>query len=179
MARLLILRHGKTELVSETGRDFDRKLVDRGHRNCVDVARYIKGHLSLPDLILCSPAIRAKETKDWVIGEWEKSPVIIEDERIYNASGETLYEVLCEHAGPYETVMIVGHNPGMILLAHLLMGDDGNLAGKDINDYPTTTLADMLFDADNFASLKPESGKLLSLIRPRDMVMVDKKCRLS
>ncbi len=30
MARLLILRHGKTELVSETGRDFDRKLVERG-----------------------------------------------------------------------------------------------------------------------------------------------------
>lgn len=179
MARLLILRHGKTELVSETGRDFDRKLVDRGKRNCIDVARYIKGHLSVPELVLCSPAARAAETKDWVIAEWETTPVVIEDERIYNASGEMLFDVLSDHAGPYETVMIVGHNPGMILLAHLLMGEDGNFAGKDINDYPTTTLADMLFDVDNFASLQPESGKLLSLIRPRDMVQVDKKGRLS
>jgi phosphohistidine phosphatase SixA len=48
----------KPELVSDTGRDFDRKLVERGKRNCTDMARYIKGHLTIPDIVLVSAGRR-------------------------------------------------------------------------------------------------------------------------
>ncbi len=179
MARLLILRHGKTELVSDTGRDFDRKLVERGKRNCTDMARYIKGHLTIPDIVLVSAAARTIESAEWVMKEWTKQPEYIVDERIYNASSETLFDLIHEHAGAASTAMIIGHNPGMILLCHDLMAEDGNQAGQDINDFPTATLADMVFDLDQFKDLERESGKLLSLIRPRDMVKVDNKGRLN
>ena len=179
MARLLILRHGKTELVSETGRDIDRKLIERGKRNCTDMARYIKGHLTIPDIILVSPAARTMETADWVMKEWQDKPEFIVDDRIYNASSDMLFDVIHDHAGEARTAMIIGHNPGMILLCHDLMADDGNQAGKDVNDYPTTTLADMVFDLDTFTDLEMESGKLLSLIRPRDMVKIDDKGRIN
>ena len=179
MARLLILRHGKTELISNTGRDFDRKLVERGKRNCIDMARYIRGHLSIPEIILVSPAVRTMETAEWVMKEWQNKPEQIVDERIYNASSDILFDVIHDHAGETGTAMIIGHNPGMILLCHDLIADDGNQAGKDINDFPTATLADMVFDLDRFKNLEMESGKLLSLIRPRDMVKVDNKGRLN
>lgn len=179
MARLLILRHGKTELISNTGRDFDRKLVERGKRNCIDMARYIRGHMSIPEIILVSPALRTMETAEWVMKEWQNNPEQIVDERIYNASSDILFDVIHDHAGETATAMIIGHNPGMILLCHDLIADDGNQAGKDINDFPTATLADMVFDLDRFKNLEMESGKLLSLIRPRDMVKVDNKGRLN
>ena len=179
MARLLILRHGKTELVSDTGRDFDRKLVERGKRNSADMARYIKGHLTIPDIVLVSAAARTIGTAEWVIKEWTKQPEYIVDEGIYNASSDMLFDLIHEHAGAASTAMIIGHNPGMILLCHDLMAEDGNQAGQDVNDFPTATLADMVFDLDQLKDLERESGKLLSLIRPRDMVKVDNKGRLN
>ena len=170
MARLLILRHGKTELISSSGRDFDRTLVDRGKRNSAEVAQYIKDHLTIPDKILVSPASRTMETMRCLVAGWEESPEVIVDKRIYSATGDQLLEVIKDHGGDAEAVMVIGHNPGLIILIHLLTAEGGNLTRVELGEFPTAALADMLFDLETFDHLELESGKLLSLLRPKDLI---------
>ena len=62
MDRLILLRHGKAEADAPTGQDFDRALTGRGRRDAALVARELAEAGSAPDLVLVSPAVRAKET---------------------------------------------------------------------------------------------------------------------
>ena len=179
MARLLILRHGKQNWYRKQDATLIVNWLNGVKETVLIWPDISKAILTIPDVILVSPAVRTIESAEWVMKEWSQQPEYIIDERIYNASSDTLFDLIHEHAGDTSTVMIIGHNPGMILLCHDLIAEDGNQAGKDVNDYPTATLADMVFDLDQFKDLERESGKLLSLIRPRDMVKVDDKGRLN
>ena len=168
MARLYILRHGKTELVSSTGLDFDRDLVHRGERNSSQIGKMINDHFPKPGLIIFSPANRTRQTTNLVQAEIPNVESI-EDQRIYNADPETLFDVITDHGFDHETVMLVGHNPGLILLIHMLMAEDGNRAGHNIMDYPSAAFAELVFEPKKFGQITRDSGVLLKLLRPREM----------
>ena len=169
MARLIVFRHGKTEIVSNTGRDFDRELVSRGQRNSVQMAGMIKNHMKTPDIVIVSPAMRTRQTAKYALPAmgYHDDPVI--DERIYNATGDTLYDVLRDHAADKKTALIIGHNPGLIILMDILMSVDEDHNASLIADFPTASVGDVVFEADTFADVMPNSGKLLSLLRPREL----------
>jgi phosphohistidine phosphatase len=93
----------------------------------------------------------------------------IEDRRIYNAEGETLFDVITDHGFDYERVMIIGHNPGLIVLMHLLMAEDGNRGSHSIVDFPSASFAEMVFEQDTFGQVNLDSGVLMRLLRPREM----------
>ena len=169
MARLLVFRHGKTEIVSRTGKDFDRALVTRGERNSAQMARMLKSHMPKPDIVMVSPATRTRQTAEHalpVLG-YHDEPVI--DERIYNATGDMLYDVLRDHAADKKTALIIGHNPGLIILMDILMAVDEDHNASLIADFPTASVGDVVFEADTFGQVLPNSGKLLSLLRPREL----------
>lgn len=168
MARLYILRHGKTELVSATGIDFDRNLVQRGERNSTQIGRMIADHMPKPQLIIFSPANRTRQTAELVMREVPDADSI-EDRRIYNAEGETLFDVITDHGFDYERVMIIGHNPGLIVLMHLLMAEDGNRGSHSIVDFPSASFAEMVFEPDTFGQVNLDTGVLMRLLRPREM----------
>lgn len=168
MARLYILRHGKTEDVSDTGIDFDRNLVHRGEKNARRIGNMIKTHLQKPELLLCSPANRTRQTAEFIK---EECPGIndMQDDRIYNADPDTLFDVITDHGFDHKCLMLVGHNPGLILLTHMLMAEDGNRAGHNIMDFPSATFVEMVFEAETFGQIKRDSGVLMKLLRPREM----------
>lgn len=169
MARLIVFRHGKTEIVSDTGKDFDRALVTRGERNSAQMAAMLKSHMPKPDVVLVSPARRTRQTAEHalpVLG-YTEDPII--DERIYNATGDTLYNVLRDHAGDKKTALIIGHNPGLIILMDILMAVDEDHNAGLIADFPTASVGDLVFEADSFDQVMPDSGKLLSLLRPHEL----------
>jgi phosphohistidine phosphatase len=120
MAYLILLRHAKAESASSTGRDIDRALTERGHRDAAIMGRVLSQAGFVPDLALVSTARRAQET-------WEEaSPAFpgarLESSRgLYLASREHLTQVVQDNllAG---ALMIVGHNPGLHELALLLLG---------------------------------------------------------
>ena len=62
MRRLMLLRHAKTETDAPSGRDQDRRLDDRGHRDAAEIGAWIGRHPPFPDFVLVSPAVRAKQT---------------------------------------------------------------------------------------------------------------------
>lgn len=167
MARLLILRHGKTEDTAPSGKDFERRLIHRGERNTAFVGKVITSHMHKPDLVLVSPAVRTQATADIIqscLGGVEQT----NEPRIYNADGETLFDVITDHAYDLKNVLLIGHNPGLIILMHILLAEDGNRAQKAISDFPTASLAEMVFEAPTIGQVTRGSGTLASLMRPRD-----------
>lgn len=167
MARLYILRHGKTETFSSTGLDFDRNLVQRGERNSSQIGKMIHDHFQKPDLIVYSPANRTQQTASLILNEISDT-LSIDDRRIYNADPETLFDVITDHGFDHKTIMLVGHNPGLILLIHMLLADDGNRAGHNIIDFPSATFAELVFEPETFGQITRDSGVLLKLLRPRE-----------
>ena len=169
MARLLVLRHGKTEIVSKSGEDFDRELVSRGIRNSTDMGALLRRHMPRPEMVMVSPAKRTRQTAHHVLSTLAPDIEPVIDDRIYNASGDTLFEVLTDYAHDCKTAMFVGHNPGMILLIQMMLAAEDEHLFATVADYPTCTLTDLVFDADTIGDIKPGQGKLLSLLRPREI----------
>lgn len=167
MAKLFLLRHGKAEHESPSGDDRQRKLVHRGERNADKVGQLIKEHMHCPNLMLVSPALRAQQTALIVqqhLGHIEQ----VNDNRIYNADGEILLHVITEYGEGASSLLLIGHNPSLTILINMLMAEDGNRAQTQISDFPTSALAEMVFEAPDIAQITPNSGVLASLIRPQD-----------
>ena len=105
MRRLILLRHAKTESVSASGGDFDRALTPRGWRDAALMGRLLAE-------MGFSPAKRAAETSR-AVGEAFPSADIVETRALYLASAEQI-ALLVEQAGAEaDSLMIIGHNPGM------------------------------------------------------------------
>src|SRR5258706_1241122 len=127
MKRLLVLRHAKAERDSATGRDFDRPLAERGWKDAADVGRVIRERGLCPDAIIASPAKRVVETLS-ALAQGYGSLQPDYDQRIYNASPETLLDVIRQADDSAQTLLLVGHNPGLqLLLLDLTRGDDRGL----------------------------------------------------
>jgi phosphohistidine phosphatase len=123
MKTLLLLRHAKTSSGSPTGRDFDRPLVEAGREAAQSVGQLLRHRRLTPAVVLCSPAARARETAERVIEAASFSTRLLFDERIYEASVEQLIELISEvSADETETLLVVGHNPGLEELLARLTG---------------------------------------------------------
>src|SRR5262245_50553530 len=134
MKKLLVLRHAKAELESASGRDFDRPLAERGRRDAAEVGRQMVERGLRADAVIASPAMRVVETLA-ALAEGYGAIDASFDERIYNASPETLLDVVRNADGDAQTLLLVGHNPGLqLLLLDLTSGRIGE-------NFPTAALA--------------------------------------
>ena len=121
--KLLILRHAKAEKTADSGRDFDRALSPKGHRQCQAIAAaFDSGRLPEPHRILVSPAARALETARRVLDPPAAERIEIED-AIWEATAGDLSAVVDRARGDYRTLMLVGHNPGLEELVRWLTGE--------------------------------------------------------
>ena len=122
MKSLLLLRHaGSHNLHSGIG-DLERGLTDRGRREAGLIGRYLSSKKLWPDLVLCSPAVRVRETTEIVLHLAGNEIDLRADPRIYDATARTLLNVISEADASRETLLLVGHNPGLEELLKLLTG---------------------------------------------------------
>jgi len=118
---LIVLRHAKSDW-SGGERDHDRPLAKRGRRQAPEAGRWLASQARI-DLALVSTAVRAQQTWDLASAELDEPPPRRDDERLYAVSGRALNAVLEELPGDLDTVVLVGHNPGVEDLVHLLTGE--------------------------------------------------------
>lgn len=167
MRRLMLLRHAKTERAPPGARDRDRKLTKRGSTDAQAIGIYMARHSFVPDLALVSPATRAQETWTLAAGYFGKPPKTIDEERIYNASANTLLALI---AGTKRTrsLLLVGHNPGFHELAIALIASGDAAARERLNEkLPTAGLVVIDLALDNWALLHPHCGRLERFVSPR------------
>ncbi|MFI8828940.1 SixA phosphatase family protein [Streptomyces sp. NPDC053431] len=121
--RLLLVRHAKAVSKSRPIDDFDRPLSKRGKADAPRTGRWLVDSGFEPDLVLCSPAHRTRQTWQLAVLAFDDPPPAVYDERLYNAPPSLLAEVLAERGKGLRSVALVGHNPGIHELATGLCGN--------------------------------------------------------
>ena len=119
---LILLRHAKSDWSGHEA-DIARPLAKRGRRQAPDAGRWLATNIDSIDLAVVSPASRARGTWYLVAAELDLPPQTRLDDRMYAASSHELLEVVRDLSDDFETVVLVGHNPGLEDLASLLTGE--------------------------------------------------------
>jgi phosphohistidine phosphatase len=161
MKTLLLLRHAKSSRRDNGVRDFDRPLNQRGLKTAPAVGRLMKKRKLQPDLVLSSPAERARQTTLLVIEAASLKTELRYDERIYEASAARLFELVSQIDDEANMVMLVGHNPGFEELLEVLTGEAHNL--------PTAALACIELDIEKWNKVKAGGGRLEWLVKPKEL----------
>ena len=171
MKTLLLLRHAKSAWGQPGLDDHERPLNKRGEGAAEAMAEHIVHNAPRPDLILCSTAVRTRQTLAPLVHRLAPpAPPIALEKGLYLASeGELLVRL---RAVPEEvgTVLLIGHNEGIGELANAL-ADDGEPAalGRLREKFPTGALAILDLGEAPWRDLAPGAGELLSFVRPRDL----------
>ncbi|MEA3418054.1 MAG: histidine phosphatase family protein [Campylobacterota bacterium] len=138
---LYLLRHAKSSWKDLSIRDFNRPLNKRGKRDAPFMAKLMQKKGIHPDIILSSPAKRAKTTAKHFAKALESELLL--DEAIYEASPSTLRRVIREAFGSYDEVMLVGHNPSLTMLCN-------ELSDHFIDNIPTAGIVGIEFTSGGF-----------------------------
>lgn len=167
MKTLLLLRHAKSSRKNTSLSDFERPLNRRGRRAAALIGRFIKRKNLQPDLIVSSPAIRARATIEIVLESAQLKAEPRFDERLYLASAAELLAIIRQFQDTHATVMLIGHNSGTEDLLHRLTGVQGIM--------PTAALAKIALDVEKWSevSIKLSGGRagLEWLVKPKELVI--------
>ena len=161
MKTLFILRHAKSSWDNRDLSDFERPLNERGLKAAPLMGRVMKEKQFTPDLILSSPATRARQTAELVKEAAGIESDIRFDERIYEASPARLLEVVAEQNESLDSILLVGHNPGFEGLLRALTGE--------FQPMSTATLAVIDLQITKWSEINSSPGNLRSLIRPKEV----------
>lgn len=170
MPTLLLLRHAKSSWDDPRLDDFDRPLAPRGLNAAPRMGAEIASLGLQPDLALISTAKRAKQTWELVSRMLNEMPRTLFDRQIYLAAPATILALLKDVPATTQTVIVVGHNPGMEMLALSLAGPDSSQeALRDMTQkFPTAALARLEFES-GWYDLASAEARLTDFIRPRDL----------
>ena len=120
--QLIVMRHATAS--SGGGRDHDRTLTSRGHDEARRVGRSIRSRGPIPERVLCSSALRCRETWQGLSASIDSTATVDFEDALYNASPESLLHCLAGVVDE-QSVLILAHNPGVSILAlELARGDE-------------------------------------------------------
>ncbi|MCV6608539.1 MAG: histidine phosphatase family protein [Campylobacterales bacterium] len=121
MKEVYLVRHGKSSWKDILLKDFDRPLNKRGKRDVPFMSSLLKENQIIPDLIISSPAKRAKKTAE---GFSKKLGVeVVYDNTIYDGDVSDLMEIIKKKIKKYDKIFIVGHNPTLTDTANSFLDD--------------------------------------------------------
>jgi phosphohistidine phosphatase len=170
MKTLILMRHAKSAWDDPDQKDIDRPLSPRGRKAAPRMGEWLKAEHHRPDVVLCSSARRAQETLDLVRPSLPKSATIEYARALYMAPPRDLLNEVAKVPATAETVMLVGHNPGMGSLATLLAGSGDEKALANLHaKFPTAAIAVIGFDVPQWSEAAMGTGRLIAFQRPRDL----------
>ncbi len=162
MKRLVLIRHAKSSWKHPGLTDFQRPLNSRGRRDAPQIGRWMETQGYLPELVLCSAAIRTKETLELMRGVWTTQPQIEYCDELYHAEPDVISEVIRMVDDSIQSVMIVAHNPGLETMI-------GGLRGE-FEEWPTAAVAVFELDILGWDTFGWNSrAKLLAKVIPADL----------
>jgi phosphohistidine phosphatase len=165
--RLYLLRHAKSAWDDSALRDRDRPLAPRGRKAARRMARWAKKHGVHPQLVVCSNALRARQTLEAVLPSLGE-PTVWFEVTLYAASAETLLARVHSLPEHVDTAMLVGHNPGLMELL-LLLAAPGPLREKARENLPTGALAELETEVGRWADVSPGAAQLTEFVLPRKL----------
>ena len=161
MKQLILMRHAKSDWADPGLPDHDRPLNKRGRRAATALGHWMREAGLRPDQILCSSATRTQET-------CARLALPLEPEHqydLYLAEASGMLRAL--RAAQGDTVLMIGHNPGIAEFAASLVATPP--AHDRFDDYPTGATLVAGFDTGNWRDLAPGTGRVQHFVIPREL----------
>jgi phosphohistidine phosphatase len=170
MLSLALLRHAKSSWDDSDLDYFDRPLNERGRAAAKLMGNALRELQFEPQLIVCSPAKRTRETLLLVAPSLHAPDAKVDfDDQLYLTPPETLLARLKSIPFDVNPVLMIGHNPGLHGLALMLTGTgDAKSISRLEDKLPTAALAVFTFQQAAWRELIPGAGRLEAFITPRD-----------
>jgi phosphohistidine phosphatase len=165
---VFLLRHAKSSWSDPTLADVERPLAPRGERASRSMAAYLRREQVRPDLVLCSPAVRTRQTLAAIEPSLGASCSVEIAPELYAASADELLDRLRLVPGSVESVMVIGHNPGLHDLALALAARGKDLPRLAVK-YPTAALATLAVRRDSWEALDHGDAELVDFVVPREL----------
>jgi phosphohistidine phosphatase len=153
MKRLTLVRHAHAK-VKETVSDFERPLSRRGKTQAKETALALLAQGLVPDLLITSAAKRTVQTAEIFAHELE-TPArrVRQDELLYLASADALLNAIHATGPRIEHLMLIGHNPGVSVLANALAPE------AELGEFATAAACTLEFDARTWTTVDAGSAK--------------------
>lgn len=166
---LYLLRHVKSTWNEPGLPDRERPLAPRGRRAGKKLARRLRKEGAAPDVVLCSPSVRTRETLAAILPALGDPAIEFPDE-LYAAPEEELLELVRGVEPCVSSALVIAHNPGLQGLAIALAGSGDEDARERLSEkFPTGALATLSFNAETWAEVALGSGVLVGFVVPRDL----------
>jgi len=162
MKNLLLMRHAKSSWKDDSLEDHQRPLKKRGRKDSKRIAKVIQKSNLVPDLILSSSAVRSRETVEIVVQTLDYHNTIAFSDELYMGEPDDFIHALRDLSKELNTVMIVGHNPGLEAYLQIIDGE--------IESVPTAGLGHLVLAIDDWKEISLDTmGDLIGFWRPKDL----------
>jgi len=159
MKTLYLIRHAKSDWSNPFLNDFDRPLNKRGEKNAPFMGKYLASQNIYPDIIISSPAKRAKTTAKFIAKAISFEDEIIYDESIYEADHFDLINLIKVQEDKVNTIFLFGHNPSFNILASQLVDFRENI--------PTCGIVQINFDCKKWKNINSSNAQLIRFEYPK------------
>ena len=161
MKRLIVMRHAKSSWGDWELADHDRPLNPRGKRDAPRMGKLLRNRDWTPDLIMSSTAKRARKTAVAVAEGAGYAAEVVLTREFYHAAPQVYLDAAVALDDTVQTVMFVGHNPGMGMLVEALSGT--------FETMPTATVAVFVLDVEQWADWDGETAQVEGIFRPKEL----------
>lgn len=166
---LYIMRHAKSDWSGPGTSDFDRPISKRGQKNAKRIGQWMADNNRIPQQIISSPALRARQTTELVTTQLSRvSPeIILYEKDLYLSSPDTLIECIQSYKNDLKSLMLVAHNPGLEQLVHYLSSKSVKADAKG----KTMTTANLVIFEYPDINFDPEvdKGELIEFVKPKGL----------
>jgi phosphohistidine phosphatase len=161
MKTLLLMRHAKSSWKKKDLPDIERPLAPRGEKEAQAMGRLLRKKKRVPDLIISSPAVRARLTAEAVAKKSHYEKEVLFFDKLYMAETPEILGALTGLPDEAESILVIGHNPGLEYTLQLLTGK--------IESVPTATIAVISLPVDHWAELNGDTrGELEKVWHPKE-----------
>lgn len=170
MKTLCLLRHAKSSWNQPGLADFERPLNARGRAACATMAHALRDRGLEPDLVLCSPAARTRETLACILDQTGWAPPVVHPAVLYPGDPGAVLGAIRAVPATAARLLVIGHNPGIHALAlHLAAQSADDAARRLAAKFPTAALAVLSFGLTRWRDVAPGQGRLTAFLTPASL----------
>lgn len=171
MKKVILLRHAKSSWDDPALDDHDRPLNGRGKAAAPVIGAWLADRKHLPDKVLCSSSKRTQQTVRRMQTSVPDLPEPEVDPKLYHASPCDMRERLAQLPVDVDTVMVVGHNPGLgALVRKLSDGHEARRCKRAFEHFPTAAAAVLEVDVEDWKDLDFATARFVDFAKPRELM---------
>ncbi|MEL6265668.1 MAG: histidine phosphatase family protein [Pseudomonadota bacterium] len=170
MKTVILLRHAKSSWSDPELEDHERPLNKRGKAAAPLMGDWLERSGYRPDLVLCSPAKRTRQTLRRIAAAMPDMPAAVIEPRLYHADPGEMFGILAEQPDSATSVLVVGHQPGLSAFARKLVnGHVRPHCTRAFQHFPTAAAAVLTLNVARWRELTPHTAEFIDFAVPREL----------